>query len=351
MKHFLRWISPLILGVVEFYFLRLATDPSRGSEWWPDFNNQLRALALTILLCYIADYYLRKFFHKYVFKKEISIGKEYFYLSSGLFMFTNVPLLIVYKLGVIEMGQPLSDFILINVIYIPLNILYYTIIRNREIAVYYQNQTLQLEKMRSQQLDTELKLLKSQYHPHFLFNALNTIYFQIDENNKQAKHSVELLSELLRYQLYDIQKKVTVKQELDYLKAYIRFQQQRMSEQLVLTEEYDEQLNTQEIHPLLFQPLVENAFKYVCGDYRIRFSLKLVENKLIFTAENSVDQEQLAILYHKKANGLGIENMKKRLQILYPAKHRLTIYPEEKTYLAELIIELTPYENKMCDNR
>ena len=351
MKHFLRWISPLILGVVEFYFLRLATDPSRGSEWWPDFNNQLRALALTILFCYIADYYLRKFFHKYVFKKGISIGKEYFHLSSGLFIFINAPLLIVYKLGVIEMGQPLSDFILINVIYIPLNILYYTIIRNREIAVYYQNQTLQLEKMRSQQLDTELKLLKSQYHPHFLFNALNTIYFQIDENNKQAKHSVELLSELLRYQLYDIQQKVTVKQELDYLKAYIRFQQQRMSERLVLTEEYDEQLNTQKIHPLLFQPLVENAFKYVCGDYRIRFSLKLVENKLIFTAENSVDQEQLAILYHKKANGLGIENMKKRLQILYPAKHRLTIYPEEKTYLAELIIELTPYENKMCDNR
>jgi len=71
MKHFLRWVSPLILGVIEFYFLRLATDPSRGTEWWPDFNNQLRALLLTILLCYIVDYCLRNIFHKYIFRKEI----------------------------------------------------------------------------------------------------------------------------------------------------------------------------------------------------------------------------------------------------------------------------------------
>jgi Putative regulator of cell autolysis len=198
-------------------------------------------------------------------------------------------------------------------------------------------------------LDTELKLLKSQYHPHFLFNALNTIYFQIEDSNMQAKHSIELLSELLRYQLYDIKQKVTVKQELDYLEAYIQFQRLRMSERLVLTEEYDEHLHTQEIHPLLFQPLVENTFKYVSGAYWIHFSLKAIENKLVFTAWNSVDQP--AIAHRKKSSGLGIENMKKRLQILYPGRHLLKICPEENTFFAELTIELTPYENKMCDNR
>lgn len=109
MKHFLRWVSPLILGVIEFYFLRLATDPSRGTEWWPDFNNQLRALLLTILLCYIVDYCLRNIFHKYIFRKEISIGKEYSYITLGLFITTNVTLSITYVLGLIELGQPISD--------------------------------------------------------------------------------------------------------------------------------------------------------------------------------------------------------------------------------------------------
>lgn len=348
MRHFLRWISPLTLGVVEFYFLRLATDPSRGSEWWPDFNNQVRALTLTILICYVVDYYLRKFFHKHIFKKEVSTGKEYSYVSLGLFIFINTLLSITYALGIIELGQPVSDYILINIIYIPLNILYYTIIRNKETANYYQEQTLQLEKLRNEQLETELKFLKSQYHPHFLFNALNTIYFQIDDTNLQAKHSVELLSELLRYQLYGIKQKVTVKQELDYLGAYIQFQRQRMNEQLIFTEEYDECLNIQEIHPLLFQPFIENAFKYVSGDYWIHFSLKSVENKLVFTIENSVDW--LIIDHRKKTGGLGIENIKKRLQILYPGKHQLQIRSKEKSFFAELIIELTPHENKMCDN-
>ena len=261
MKHFLRWVSPLILGVIEFYFLRLATDPSRGTEWWPDFNNQLRALLLTILLCYIVDYCLRNIFHKYIFRKEISIGKEYSYITLGLFITTNVTLSITYVLGLIELGQPISDYILVNIIYVPLNVLYYTIIRNKEISNYYQHQSLLLEKLRNEQLDTEL----------------------------------------LRYQLYDIKQKVTVKQELDYLEAYIQFQRLRMSERLVLTEEYDEHLHTQEIHPLLFQPLVENTFKYVSGAYWIHFSLKAIENKLVFTAWNSVDQP--AIAHRKKSSG------------------------------------------------
>ena len=271
MKHFMRWISPLILGMVEFYSLRLATDPSRKTEWWPDFNNQIRALTLTILLCYVTDYILRYFFHKYIFKREVSAGKEYTCILLGLFALTNIPLSAFYATGIIELGQPISDYLLVNIIYVPINTLYYTIIRNKENANYYHQQKLQLEKLRNEQLDTELKLLKSQYHPHFLFNALNTIYFQIDDGNVQAKQSVEILSELLRYQLYDINQTVTIAQDVSHLKAYIRFQRLRMSERLILTEEYALYNESQELHPLLFQPLAENAFKYVSGEQRIHF--------------------------------------------------------------------------------
>ena len=348
MKRSFRWIAPLILGVVEFNTLRLVTDSSRGDRIWAHPGNQINAFIATILVCYIVDYCLRKFFQKCIYQKEISIGKEYSYITFGSFIFINFFRMLFSITGFVELGEPVSDIIIVNAIYIPFTILYYTIIRNKEIANDYQQQSLQLEKIRGEQLDTELKLLKSQYHPHFLFNALNTIYFQIEDSNKQAKHSIELLSELLRYQLYTIKQKVTIKQELDYLAAYIRFQQLRMSERLVLTEEYDEQLQEQEIHPLLFQPLVENAFKYVGGDYHIHFSLKLNENKLVFTAENSTDP--ISMSQHKKASGLGIANMKKQLQILYPRKHQLSTHAGENTFYAELIIELTPDENKMYNN-
>lgn len=110
-----------------------------------------------------------------------------------------------------------------------------------------------------------------QYHPHFLFNALNTIYFLIDEENEEAIEAVELLSDLLRYQLYDINMKVTIEEEIDYLRTYIQFQRLRMTKRLQFEESFNPELTGQKIHPLLFLPLLENAFKYIGGAYRIKY--------------------------------------------------------------------------------
>ena len=101
----------------------------------------------------------------------------------------------------------------------------------------------------------------------------------MDENNKVAKQSIEQLSDLLRYQLYDIEKEVTMEQEINYLRSYIAFQQLRMSERLMLDLYFDPQLKEQKIHPLLLQPLIENAFKYVRGDYKINWKSKLTETR------------------------------------------------------------------------
>ncbi len=235
------------------------------------------------------------------------------------------------------MGNGINDYIIANVIYIPLFLLYYAIIRNDMIAARYHEQTLQLEKVKVGQLDMELKFLKSQYHPHFLFNALNTIYFQTEAGNTQARTSIELLSELLRYQLYDIQKTVTLKQEMNYTQAYIRFQQMRMSERLQLTQFYDEGMDNQEIHPLLFQPLIENAFKYVSGEYWINFRFELNGNEVIFRVENSLNWKGKPT---KGKQGIGIENLKRRLNLLYPARYQLTITPADDVFTAELKIKL-----------
>ena len=193
-----------------------------------------------------------------------------------------------------------------------------------------------MEKIKVDQLETELKFLKSQYHTHFLFNALNTIYFQVDEENKEAKQSIEQLSDLLRYQLYDIEQEVTMEQEMNYLRSYISFQQLRMTERLVLDVHFDPELKEQKIHPLLFQPLIENAFKYVRGEYRIHLEMKLEESQILFEIKNSISQSPNT--NNKKNEGIGIENLKRRLDLLYPYKHNLEIKQTENMFVVKLTI-------------
>lgn len=218
------------------------------------------------------------------------------------------------------MGDGIIDYMLINVVFLPLLLIYYAIISTDVMNKNYNEQVLQLEKVKNQQLETELNFLKAQYHPHFLFNALNTVYFQIDENNKQAKYTVELLSELLRYQLYNVQQKVQISEEIIYLNAYIELQRIRMSERLVLKTNFDTELTEQKIHPLLFQPLLENAFKYVDGEYWINIDLKLENNKIRFIVENSISTE---IISNPKNKGIGLENLSRKLELLYSDRQTL----------------------------
>lgn len=343
MQHFIRWIAPFILGVVEFCFLRLATDPSRGTEWWPDLNNQVKALALSVILCYAIDYGLREMFHRYIFRKHVSVGKEYLTITLELLIITNLTLFSAYYSRLINFGQPVSDFLLVNIIYVPLDILYYTIFRNKAIFDFQQNQTIQLDKLKIDSMAAELKFLKSQYHPHFLFNALNTIYFQIDDSNEKAKNSVELLADLLRYNLYDINHKVSLKKEIGYLTSYIQFQSLRMNGKLEVTMDYDQNLDHVEVHPLLFQPLVENAFKYLGEDYHIHISLKNIRPMLVFSIENTI--ASLKVHDIKCPHGLGIDNLKKRLKILYPDMHKFSTTQTHNTFRAQLEIKIADYEN------
>jgi LytS/YehU family sensor histidine kinase len=212
--------------------------------------------------------------------------------------------------------------------------------RNSQITEELTRQTLQLEKTRSNQLETELKYLRAQYHPHFLFNALNTVYFQIDEQNTNARNTVELLSELLRYQLYNIEEKVNISEEINFIKSYIQFQQLRMTKRLAMITHFDDALNEQKIYPLIYQPFLENAFKYVGGEYWINLQLILYGGKIIFCLENSLPEQM-----QQTKTGIGIENIKRRLSLLYPDRHQLNIKQDERSFIVELIITPDSDEN------
>jgi LytS/YehU family sensor histidine kinase len=231
----------------------------------------------------------------------------------------------------------IDDLVIINVLFSLFMLLHYAITRGNSLIKALIEQKLLVEKVRNDHLNTELKFLKAQYHPHFLFNALNTIYFQMDEDVSAAKQSVEKFSELLRYQLYDQQQTVPVSQEIHYLDNFIRLQQARSSERLRLETRFDPLLDGQQVYPLLFLPLVENAFKYVGGEYRLAITAALEADGIQFRVVNSIPTN---IPESNRADkGIGLENLRRRLELLYPERHTLIAEKKGQQFSAALTLQ------------
>ncbi len=333
-----RWISPFILALVTTTGIRLVSDISTSSPFWNrPMEVNLKDFLISIVGCYFLDICLR-----YSVKKEGAqlvdnkkTIRKYIVVAILLLLGTTISSFIAHYF--IDYPNYLIDFVVAYVVVVPVGLFYYAIIRNSVAQQNYNRQTLQLEQIRSKQLETELSLLKAQFHPHFLFNALNAVYFQIDDENREAKETIELLSNLLRYQLYDISQEVMVRQEIEYMESYIKLQKLRSSDRLKLNVSFSPLLGERKIHSLLFQPLLENAFKYIGGEYWINVSMKDEENKIIFSVENSVSDISSI---DKKAKGIGIENLRRRLELFYPAKHTLNIESREKSFFVELVIEI-----------
>jgi len=202
----------------------------------------------------------------------------------------------------------------------------------------------QLELLEKEKTKNELDFLKAQINPHSLFNSLNTIYGHIDKSNQVARNILLRFSELLRYQLYDCSaENVSLEKEIDYIKNYVAFQQLRKNENLIVNLEIEIGSSNLKIAPLLLVVLIENAFKYVSTSPE-------KENKIfirLFTKEavlhggvfNTTDP-QLSVS-NANGKGIGITNLKRRLELLYPGKYELTSKNETGFYETNFNIDLS----------
>jgi sensor histidine kinase YesM len=201
-----------------------------------------------------------------------------------------------------------------------------------------ENERKEMEKDR---YETELKNLKNQLNPHFLFNTLNNIYSLIPVHPEQAQDTVHRLSHLLRYVLYENNDNfVPLDKEISFLKSYIELMSLRLPENVKLTTEFNiPEINEENIAPMLFISLVENAFKHGISPTHSSFvniNLTAISGKeVVCTVENSYfpKNEQ-----DKSGSGIGQENLKKRLKLLYPDHHQLTLENRGDTYFAQLKI-------------
>jgi len=196
----------------------------------------------------------------------------------------------------------------------------------------------QVRNIQITQLETELKYLRAQLNPHFLFNGLNTIYGTIDLQNSQARNMVVQFSDLLRYNLYEAETdRVELQQEVAYLQNYVALQRARSDANLSIQLSTEVGNGNLPIAPLLFVAFVENAFKYTTRDdsqmNNVLISLKEAGGQLTFDCRNSYDTTP-------GQSGIGLANVRRRLELLYPGRHTLDIRQHEGIYSVTLTLQL-----------
>ncbi len=199
------------------------------------------------------------------------------------------------------------------------------------------------KELEKEKLNSELAFLKNQVSPHFFFNTLNNIYSLIEINTTDAQDAVLKLSKLMRYLLYESEHgKTSLGNEISFMANYIDLMKLRLSQKVELKIDLPPAEVNLEIPPLLFIPFIENAFKHGIS-YReksfIHISMKVENNIIQFNCVNSLGQtsEKNSDENH---SGIGLENVKKRLNLLFPDAHKLSIEKSDSEYRVSLEIEI-----------
>jgi len=205
--------------------------------------------------------------------------------------------------------------------------------------------TLREEKSRQEEqqerLKSELSFLRSQISPHFLFNILNSIVYLIRAKSAEAEPVTLQLSALMRYMLYESgDAQIPLEKEMGYLKNYIELQKIRFEEDVEINLQVEGDVAAQLIEPMLMIPFVENAFKHGVGLISspiIDIAVNITSKQLLFVVRNKITPETSAD--KDNSSGIGLQNVRRRLELLYPGTHQLNITAEDEWFIASLCIQ------------
>ena len=318
--HFLFW------GAVWFFFVYFFSYNSDDTAYVTWFSSLL--LPLTMIVTYIMIYTLIPKF--LLVKKYFRFALYTFYL---LIFSSYIISLIIYGCLIfilhfnIAIMPPMSKnfFFILILVYLVVGLVSFVSLLNHSFKTSSRNKELQNKILATQlQLkEQELHYLKMQIHPHFLFNTLNTIYGFALKQSKQTPEIILKLSNLLDYILYQINEpQVSLKEDVLHIKEYIDLEKMRFQDTLkvsFVTDAIDENIK---IAPMLLIPFVENAFKHgniVDGFLEIDIRIEVVENQLKFSVKNTVLSREI----QSEGAGIGLENIRKRLDLHYNNKYVL----------------------------
>ncbi len=202
------------------------------------------------------------------------------------------------------------------------------------------------QELETQTMQTELRFLKSQINPHFLFNTLNNLYALTLKKSDQAPEIVLKLSEMMRYMLYECnEKRVLLRKEINYLNNYLDLERLRQGKQSNISLNVEGEIKDQLIAPLIFIPFLENSFKHglsnaIDKESFVNISIRVEKNQLRFFIENSKPSKAPLKDPNRPSGGIGLANVHRRLNLVYPNRYDLKIDDSPVAYSVELVLEL-----------
>jgi len=206
------------------------------------------------------------------------------------------------------------------------------------VTEWYKNEKLK-NLIKTEKINTELSFLKAQLNPHFLFNSLNSIYSLANKKADNTTDAIITLSELMRYMIYEADKEfVKLESEIDYIKNYISLQTLRLKDSSGVRFNVHGNLE-HDIEPLLLISFIENAFKYgtdYTGKTNINIRITVENNELLLKISNYISLKEK----NNPNSGIGIQNIRQRLKLLYPNSHDLKIEEIDGLFTVELLLKL-----------
>ena len=330
LDHFFFWM--IVAGI--WFFLR-----------YEDYSSPGRAMQVTIIK--VLDIAFMVYITNFILIPKLLYRRKYIWFALAFISIIITSSFI--KLNILSRVQhfpELRDFSghwkeRINDFIIPH---FFIVIAGAAVKLMIDNGRLQqrMAETAKEKAEAELNFLKSQINPHFVFNSLNSVYFLIDKENTAARETLHKFSEMLRYQLYEMNgDRIAIEKELQYLRDYMDLQQLRKDENYLVQFNCSTEVKDFLIEQLLLIPFVENAYKHISHrndktNY-VKVDLYLTGNVFTFTAENSKENQQTTEIH----GGIGLANVKRRLELLYPGKHELKIEETENKFAVQLNLYLS----------
>lgn len=204
--------------------------------------------------------------------------------------------------------------------------------------------TRERQELQTRTMQSELRFLKSQINPHFLFNTLNNLYALTLKKDDKAPEIVIKLSEMMRYMLYECnERRVLLQKEINYIRNYLDLESLRQGKNVKIELEVNGRVSDQQIAPLMFIPFLENSFKHGLNhsitEGFVKIELNVDEKEVNFYIENS-KADRIVTPTRGKSGGIGLVNVRRRLDLLYPEQYDLSVEDRPNSYAANLLLTL-----------
>ena len=345
---FIRRPPVRILLHLLFWFLYLFISAATVKKFYPDesvwviMSRYIFTLPIDVMATYFTAYFLLP---KLLYRKRLVLFSVIFIITAIGFILLQRSIIWYYMYPNVYKRQPSSPFFPINWLYTFTNI-YLVVFAVSVIKLLQRNfrKEKNMQELSEKKIEAELKFLKAQVHPHFLFNTLNNLYALTLEQSDKASEVVLKLSELLNYMLYECNEPtILVSKEIKLIENYLSLEKIRYGENMELDFQVAGEIAGKKIAPMLLLPFVENAFKHgvskIARNARVSINLNLHEEELIFQVRNT-KADTTSDDPAGYSEGIGLKNVQRRLELMYPDRHTLTSQKTRSEFIVYLKLNL-----------